>query len=411
MGADLQIPDEAKRCIECHKKKQISNIALRDWQFSAHAERGVTCTECHIPVSEASKEITEGNTLCDNKDVRRSVSPKNCEWCHPDQTAQFALGKHSRAWATLQDLHNTNEISKAFKIEEDCSGCHRIGRDDGKCDSCHTRHRFAASEARRPEACQTCHMGPAHPQWETFSTSKHGSIYSIEGQDWYWEKRIAEWYKSPLIESPVIPRAPVCATCHMPEGNHAVDAASGFWGIPPSGDDPEQQKNREKFFMTLGFLDETGGIVEGFTIIKEDDAPLSKEHWKDQRERMIKICSQCHTSSFSKDTLIKADNTVKACDELLIKAANIVEGLYTDNIIQKRKRLFPHIDILRFEDFKNPIEERLFGMLVEHKMKTYMGAFHINPAYQHDYGLAEMKRDLREIENMADNLRKEGSEK
>ena len=34
------------------------------------------------------------------------------------------------------------------------------------CDACHTRHTFSAEEARQPQACQTCHMGFDHAQWE-----------------------------------------------------------------------------------------------------------------------------------------------------------------------------------------------------------------------------------------------------
>ena len=71
-----------------------------------------------------------------------------------------------------------------------CGGCHKIGiktdveikelRKQGgqfgvaSCDSCHTRHLFSKKEAQQPQACQTCHMGIDHPQWEMYSSSKHG---------------------------------------------------------------------------------------------------------------------------------------------------------------------------------------------------------------------------------------------
>ena len=74
-----------------------------------------------------------------------------------------------------------------------CSSCHKIGvkpdavKDQyryghAQCDSCHTRHSFKKSEAQDPRACQTCHMGFDHPQWEMWSTSKHGTIWQIEGK-------------------------------------------------------------------------------------------------------------------------------------------------------------------------------------------------------------------------------------
>lgn len=401
------ILEEARQCIECHKKNRISNIALRDWQNSTHAEKNVTCVDCHFPVENASKEILEGSTLCDNKAVRRSVSPKNCEFCHAEQAEQFSSGKHANAWKVLEELQKVEGMSEIFDIEKDCSGCHRIGKAEGKCDSCHTRHKFAASEARKPEACRTCHMGANHPQWETYSASKHGSIYSMEGQDWYWEKSVSEWYKDNLLESPVIPRAPVCVTCHMAEGNHSVNTGWGSMGMRLSEKDPEWEKNRDLFFNGLGFFNEEGYIADELVAIVEGrEGQLSKNFWVEQRGKMIKVCSQCHTASFSKDVMTKADNTIKDCDKLLVKAINVVNGLYKDGIIEKSKRFFPHIDIIRFDKFKNPIEERLYKMFVDHRMKTYLGAFHFNPGYQHGSGWAEMKHDLGEIETMANNLRK-----
>ena len=77
-----------------------------------------------------------------------------------------------------------------------CGGCHKIGlKDEGEisklkaegrgfglasCDACHTRHTFSVQEARQPQACQTCHMGFDHPQWEMYSSSKHGVRYLLK---------------------------------------------------------------------------------------------------------------------------------------------------------------------------------------------------------------------------------------
>ena len=94
-------------------------------------------------------------------------------------------------------------------------GCHDIGKvwEDGsvgKCDSCHTRHLFSAEEARQPEACETCHMGEDHSQYEMWSSSKHGVIHHTDGGSG---------------------RAPVCQTCHMQDGDHAVMTGWGFLGL------------------------------------------------------------------------------------------------------------------------------------------------------------------------------------
>ena len=78
----------------------------------------------------------------------------------------------------------------------------------GNCASCHTRHRFSIVEARKPEACAACHLGPDHPDIEIYENSKHGQIYATEGEDWVWDSAPDTW-------EPGDYRAPTCATCHM----------------------------------------------------------------------------------------------------------------------------------------------------------------------------------------------------
>jgi hypothetical protein len=46
-------------------------------------------------------------------------------------------------------------------------------------------------------------------------------------------------------------------------------------------------------------------------------------------------------------------------------------------------------------------------MFLEHRMRSFQGAFHMNPDYMHWYGWAEMKRDLAEIKHEAEMLRKQ----
>ena len=91
-----------------------------------------------------------------------------------------------------------------------CLQCHSVAT---KCDSCHTRHRFdPADEARRPEACLTCHSGPPHPDDEAYFASAHGRRYLAEGKDWDWSKPLRKGnYK-----------VPTCAYCHMQNGRHQV---------------------------------------------------------------------------------------------------------------------------------------------------------------------------------------------
>ena len=59
------------------------------------------------------------------------------------------------------------------------TGIGRINPDGskGSCSACHTRHRFSKEQARRPDACGKCHLGPDHPQIEVYQESKHGILY------------------------------------------------------------------------------------------------------------------------------------------------------------------------------------------------------------------------------------------
>ena len=38
----------------------------------------------------------------------------------------------------------------------------------GSCSACHARHAFSVAQAREPETCGKCHLGPDHPQMEIY---------------------------------------------------------------------------------------------------------------------------------------------------------------------------------------------------------------------------------------------------
>jgi len=402
-----KVPQESRPCVKCHEEKGITGSAIRDWQLSKHFEMGVACADCHLPVREAAPGILNASTACADKRVRRGVSPRNCAVCHLEKFQQFSTGKHSVAWGAMISMPTTAMQPHAL-IEgmKGCGGCHRIGLDEGKCDSCHTRHRFAAAEARRPEACMTCHMGFDHPQWEMYSTSKHGSIYAIEGPRWDWNLHLADWFKDPDRASPNRPRAPVCSTCHMPNGDHSVSTAWGFLALRLPEKDPEWLAYRQKILIGLGVLTPEGQPTPRLDVVKVGKlARLSGEEWQAQRDRMIGVCTQCHARAFAQQNLEAADSIIKESDKLVAEAIDIVEGLYKDGILERPKDRPPVPDLLRFYEVKYPIEEKLYTMFLEHRMRSFQGAFHMNPDYQHWYGWAEMKRDLAEIRDEAAQLR------
>lgn len=405
--SDLPISEETRRCLACHLNKGIAPVAIRDWQRSRHAKEGIGCEECHIPVPEAPEGVKKAPTACEDKRVRRRVSAVNCADCHRRQFQQFSGGKHSLGWVAMHAIPITAKLPKDI-LERGCGGCHNIGRDEGKCDSCHTRHLFSAAEARRPEACQTCHMGFDHPQWEMYSTSKHGTIYLTQGDGWDWKRPLKDWFASFFLADPKTPRAPTCAFCHMPDGDHGVKTAWGFLAVRLPEKDEEWRQLRDIIFQGLGVTDEKGNLTERFKVVAAGKvARLTAEEWWKEREKMLRRCIQCHAPSFAREKLEQADRIIKECDRALAEAVQIVNSLYRDGFLPKPKDRPPVVDLLRFYEVENPIEQKLYVMFLKHRMRAYQGAFHMNPDYLHWYGWAELRRDLIEIRAEAERIRRE----
>ena len=92
----------------------------------------------------------------------------------------------------------------------------------------------------------------------------------------------------------------------------------------------------------------------------------------------------------------------------MAEAIRTVASLYKDGILKKPKGYtYAYPDLLTFHDSATPIEQRLFIMFLEHRMRAFQGTFHANPDYALWYGWSEMQRDLTEIKEMAKQLRKE----
>jgi hypothetical protein len=117
-------------------------------------------------------------------------------------------------------------------------------------------------------------------------------------------------------------------------------------------------------------------------------ARLTAEEWQAERDKMIKICSQCHSGNFAKENLKNADLMIKEVDKLMAEAIEIVAGLYKDGIIKPPDGKAAYPDLLTFYDAETPIERELYVMFLEHRMRAFQGAFHMNPDYTTWYGAA-----------------------
>lgn len=393
---------DSSTCVECHR--QITPNIVTDWELSQHSKEGVDCSACHEGDHSSAEDVTNLKTL----------TAETCGGCHDQQLTQFSNGKHAAAWAAMKAMPTTHwapmELIDGMK---GCGGCHKLGlksEDEiealkaagsafghASCDACHTRHTFSVREAREPKACATCHMGFDHPQWEMYSTSKHGVRHQLKQE-------------GVLPESAA---APTCQRCHMPDGNHEVRTAWGFLAVrtdglaPYPGEDEAWWADRVTILQALGVLDPEGNPTGRLDVVQAADvARLSAEAFDREREKMIAVCSDCHSENFARGELKKGDDMIREIDALLAKAIRVVAGLYSDGIIGKPESFayaFP--DLLTFHDSPTPVENRLFQMHLKHRMRAFQGVFHANPDYALWYGWSEMQQDLREIEAMAEEMR------
>jgi hypothetical protein len=387
----------AQMCLVCHKN--LTPGIVKDWQLSKHSQNGVECSTCH-----GDKHNSRSNT-----DKAVIPTPDVCADCHAERVEEFKKGKHALAWAAMKAMPTAHLQAMALtEGMKGCGGCHKIGlkteeqikelKKSGRgyglasCDACHTRHAFSVKEARQPQACQTCHMGFDHPQWEMYSSSKHGVRYLL--------KQVGV-----LPESA---SAPTCQTCHMQKGNHEVRTAWGFLAVRlPMPEDEQWAADRTTILQALGVLDPSGEPTGRLEVVKAADvARLTQDAWQKERDKMIAACGQCHSKNFAKAELDKGDNLIKEGDHLLAEAIRIVAALYKDGVLKKPANYqyaFP--DLLTFHDAPTVIEQTLFAMHLKHRMRLFQGTFHANPDYALWYGWSEMVRDLTEIKEMAKEIR------
>jgi len=391
-GAALAIPSD---CEECHAK--ITPNLVADFNRGVMSE-DMDCTGCH------------GDSHKGNDDVEKALLPtiETCAECHEDQASQYLDGKHALGHVALSAMPNTHGQPDPFIAgQKGCGGCHSQGiitqedrqREERQyykygmdCQNCHTRHAFSKKEAQQPEACQTCHMGFDHAQWEMWSGSKHGVTWLMNRA---------------MDEDGDTSRAPTCQDCHMPDGNHRVFSAWGFLAVRLPEEDEEWMGYRVTILKGLGVLDAEGQPTERLELVKAGKiARLTKESFDAERARFVTICEECHTPNFVAENFKNADAMVKEIDKLFAEAIEIVAGLYQDGVIVYEDRpdaKYP--DLLTFYDVDTKVEQTLYEMFMDHRMKAFQATFHMNPDYATWYGYAKMKKDLVEIRELAGHMR------
>lgn len=396
-------------CVDCHSK--VSPGQVQDWKASKHFTQDITCATCHG---------TEHQTA---EDAQKAKLPDEhvCAECHEKQFNEFATGKHNFGWTSLNAIPATHMApDELIEGGRGCGGCHNMGikteeqkkeqaakgyrYQNNSCDECHTRHAFSKKEAQSPYACQQCHMGYDHPQWEMWSSSKHGE----------------RWFAKKNGDLPEGAAAPTCQTCHLPDGTHHNETAWGFLGVRlPLPDNKQAADDRVTILKALGVLDPKTGnptpILDAVKAVRM--AKLDQESWQKERDKMLKICQQCHSASYAKEQLDMGDSIMMKADRLMAEAITTVAKLYEDGLIQKPANYpanypflltFMHTNGEAWDkdlDKLSYIDQVLVQMYMKHRMRAYQGFFHVNPDYAYWYGWNEMTKDLGEIKELARTMR------
>ncbi len=319
------IPDNdtaAGKCMTCHKEK--SKGLYRQWFSSSHGMHNVTCIDCH----GAKKGDVDGYIHYDAL-ISTLVTPKDCGKCHKKEMEEVDRSYHAKAGLILEsaDAYLAHAAGGHPVAIAGCESCHGskiqidpkspnklsikswpnsgIGRlnpdgSKGSCTACHTRHNFDKSQARQPEACGKCHLGPDHPQKEIYEESKHGNAYftnvskmNLDSDKWI----VGEDY---FI-------APTCASCHMSAtSNQKVSHDVGnriTWTLRPK---------------------------------------VSKrlENWKQKKKNMVDVCTNCHGKTFVEGHYYQYDALVELYNEKFAKPAGEIMAIVKKNKLLKNKAAF-----------------------------------------------------------------------
>lgn len=315
--APPELSAESQACADCHKVE--SQAIYQQWGESRHFRANVGCYECHAAEAGEADAIKHFDQT-----ISVIVSPKDCGRCHTKEVEEFAGSHHSKGGRILGSLDNVlaevvegnNKMvtvgfpnGNSAAAVSGCWQCHgsqvkvlsdgkldaatwpntgigRINPDgsEGSCSACHSRHRFSAAQARYPDTCGKCHMGPDHPQKEIYEESKHGIAFfanvgkmNLESAKWI----VGEDYSA----------APTCATCHMSQTkNQAVTHDVGLrisWN------------NRPEVSIRPEVADAKMNL------------PGKAVPWQKRRANMQDVCLNCHNKNWVDNFYVQYDSLVE----------------------------------------------------------------------------------------------------
>jgi len=351
----------AGQCMVCHKEKTPG--LYKQWLNSTHGNNGITCIDCHGAEKDDKDAFNHYNAR-----IATLVTPKDCGNCHEEEMTEVDMSHHAKAGLILESadayLANTaGGLPAAIQGCESCHGCKvkidpaspnklslkswpnsGIGRlnpdgSKGSCTACHPRHSFSKAQARQPESCGKCHLGPDHPQREIYEESKHGNTYYTHIEE--MNLKSPRW-----IVGVDYFAAPTCASCHMSAtAKQTVTHDVGkriSWTLRP---------------------------------------PISKkiDNWIVKRDNMKDVCSTCHGQVFVNGHFYQYDASVHLYNEKFAKPAEAIMTIIKKNNLLKSKA-----------EFSNDIEWIYWELWHHEGRRARHGASMMGPDYTWWHGFYDV---------------------
>ncbi len=394
---------EALSCIECHGKKMPG--ILEGWRASRMASAGISCYDCHV-VEKASPMASQCEGLKGTKIfISPMVSSKTCSRCHPQEVEQFLKSGHAElasgavtsperaglsklqfyyegggfmtqkkftwTWGTPKEATNIERAARA----SGCQPCHgtkvELGPDNkpinetwpggvgtiypdgsiGTCTVCHERHTFSKADARKPEACGACHLGPDHPNVEIYMESKHGQKFQVSGDEWAWDSPPDAWEPGDYL-------APTCAVCHM----------SGIGDLATTHNVQERLKWDLMHKKSVVRSGNRGDGAKG-------------------EQLMLKVCANCHGPSHVKSQRDVLDNAVG------------LYNIYWDGAVKMKKELADK-KLLGKDPWRDGFQELMYYLWHHVGRRARQGAAMGAPDYAHWHGFFQVFQVYQDMENI-----------
>jgi hypothetical protein len=362
-------------CVECHREETPGIVLQMGRSTMAAAE--VTCRDCH--------EVDAGypgSVEHEGAHVLAQPSSAMCQECHEREVSEFIASRHGLpayiAYAGAEDLtpaqlleyeaieegsYSPNRARNALHAIEGpeitrfaCEDCHNVGKPSpdgstGQCEKCHLRHTFTLEQARKPETCNHCHIGPDHPQWEIYQESPHGIAYATSGDDWEWE---AEAGTLTVGDFP----AATCALCHF----------GGF-----------------------GAAQTTHDVGQRLTWYLFPPISTRRPNWESNLAEMQSICMACHNTVFINDFYEAADRATEQVNAWVRMSDEIYLPLRDAGLLTS-------------QPFDEPIDFVYFELWHHWGRTAKFGTWMQGPDYTQWHGAYELLADLAELQEMADGL-------